>query len=206
MARDWRRSVAVDDQRQTPARRRAAADLDDLWSVGPLSLRSDRRRERHIDVDWRGNDERRRRRRGLLARLDRFAAAAADRADERLAMMMAPEVVVALAAAPEGVTLAGPVRKYDRRRPQPDDRPRRGRSDGRGDERRLVQVLLNVISNAIKFTDVGAVTIRARAVGDMFEIEVKDTGPGIAPEDRRASSRRSSRPTPAPRANTAARG
>ena len=55
---------------------------------------------------------------------------------------------------------------------------------GRGDERRLVQVLLNVISNAIKFTDVGAVTIRARAGGDMFEIVVKDTGPGIAPEDQ----------------------
>jgi signal transduction histidine kinase len=55
---------------------------------------------------------------------------------------------------------------------------------GRGDERRLVQVLLNVISNAIKFTDEGAVTIRARAVADMFEIVVVDTGPGIAPDDQ----------------------
>jgi signal transduction histidine kinase len=55
---------------------------------------------------------------------------------------------------------------------------------GRGDERRLVQVLLNVLSNAIKFTDEGGVTIRARAIGDMFEIIVEDTGPGIAPEDQ----------------------
>ncbi|VFU10029.1 Multi-sensor signal transduction histidine kinase [Methylocella tundrae] len=55
---------------------------------------------------------------------------------------------------------------------------------GRGDERRLVQVLLNVLSNAIKFTDEGGVTINARAVADMFEIIVKDTGPGIAPDDQ----------------------
>lgn len=55
---------------------------------------------------------------------------------------------------------------------------------GRGDERRLVQVLLNILSNAIKFADEGAVTIHARAVGEMFEIIVKDTGPGIAPEDQ----------------------
>jgi signal transduction histidine kinase len=55
---------------------------------------------------------------------------------------------------------------------------------GRGDERRLVQVLLNILSNAIKFADEGAVTVHARAVGEMFEIVVKDTGPGIAPEDQ----------------------
>ncbi len=55
---------------------------------------------------------------------------------------------------------------------------------GRGDERRLMQVLLNVVSNAIKFTDKGGVTINARAVDDMFEIVVTDTGPGIAPEDQ----------------------
>ena len=47
-----------------------------------------------------------------------------------------------------------------------------------------MQVLLNILSNAIKFTDAGAVTISARAVGDMFEIIVKDTGLGIAPEDQ----------------------
>ncbi len=55
---------------------------------------------------------------------------------------------------------------------------------GRGDERRLMQVLLNIVGNAIKFTDKGGVTIRARAIGGHFEIAVEDTGPGIAAEDQ----------------------
>ncbi len=55
---------------------------------------------------------------------------------------------------------------------------------GRGDERRLTQVLLNLVGNAIKFTDKGSVTIRALAEGGRFEIAVVDTGPGIKPEDR----------------------
>ncbi len=55
---------------------------------------------------------------------------------------------------------------------------------GRGDERRLTQVLLNIVSNAIKFTDAGGVTIKARAIADKFEIVVDDTGPGIAAEDQ----------------------
>ena len=55
---------------------------------------------------------------------------------------------------------------------------------GRGDERRLTQVLLNLVGNAIKFTDQGSVEISARLVDANFEIAVKDTGPGIAPEDQ----------------------
>ncbi|WP_245276348.1 sensor histidine kinase [Methylocapsa aurea] len=55
---------------------------------------------------------------------------------------------------------------------------------GRGDERRLTQVLLNIISNAIKFTDAGGVTVCARAIGEQFELTIEDTGPGIAPEDQ----------------------
>jgi signal transduction histidine kinase len=54
---------------------------------------------------------------------------------------------------------------------------------GHGDERRLRQILLNMVSNAIKFTDIGSVTINARVEGQNFEIVVKDTGPGIAAED-----------------------
>jgi signal transduction histidine kinase len=54
----------------------------------------------------------------------------------------------------------------------------------RGDERRLTQVLINLIGNAIKFTDVGSVAISAKAVDGFFEIAVRDTGPGIAPEDQ----------------------
>jgi signal transduction histidine kinase len=55
---------------------------------------------------------------------------------------------------------------------------------GYGDERRLSQVLLNLVSNAIKFTEQGGVTIHAKAAGDRYEVAVEDTGPGIAPEDQ----------------------
>jgi signal transduction histidine kinase len=55
---------------------------------------------------------------------------------------------------------------------------------GSGDERRLTQVVLNIVSNAIKFTEQGSVTISASAANGIFEIAIKDTGPGIAPEDQ----------------------
>ena len=55
---------------------------------------------------------------------------------------------------------------------------------GRGDERRLTQVLLNLAGNAVKFTETGAVDILADAVDGHFEITVRDTGPGIAPKDQ----------------------
>ncbi|MET0530074.1 MAG: GAF domain-containing protein, partial [Microvirga sp.] len=54
---------------------------------------------------------------------------------------------------------------------------------GRGDERRLTQVLLNVVGNAIKFTDAGVVSITAGVAGEAFELAVADTGLGIAPAD-----------------------
>ena len=52
---------------------------------------------------------------------------------------------------------------------------------GRGDERRLTQVLLNLVGNAIKFTDVGKVSITGSLSGGSFHIAVRDTGPGISP-------------------------
>jgi signal transduction histidine kinase len=55
---------------------------------------------------------------------------------------------------------------------------------GRGDGRRLTQVLLNIVGNAIKFTDAGSIEIRAKAANGHFNIAVKDTGPGIPPEDQ----------------------
>jgi signal transduction histidine kinase len=55
---------------------------------------------------------------------------------------------------------------------------------GRGDERRLTQVFLNIVGNAIKFTERGSVDIRACAANGSFDIAVRDTGPGIAPHDQ----------------------
>jgi signal transduction histidine kinase len=55
---------------------------------------------------------------------------------------------------------------------------------GYGDERRLTQVLLNVVGNAIKFTDTGHVEIRVTATDEHFMIAVEDTGPGIPPADQ----------------------
>lgn len=53
-----------------------------------------------------------------------------------------------------------------------------------GDRRRIRQILLNLISNACKFTREGSVTLRARVEGDEILFAVSDTGPGIAPEDQ----------------------
>ena len=50
---------------------------------------------------------------------------------------------------------------------------------GFGDEQRLTQVLLNLVGNAIKFTDSGEVRITAKTVNGHFAVGVTDTGPGI---------------------------
>jgi signal transduction histidine kinase len=57
----------------------------------------------------------------------------------------------------------------------------------RGDERKVKQVLLNLLSNALKFTpEGGRVEVRGSIVDGMAEISVTDTGVGIAPEDQEA--------------------
>jgi signal transduction histidine kinase/putative methionine-R-sulfoxide reductase with GAF domain len=53
---------------------------------------------------------------------------------------------------------------------------------GLGDEQRLTQVLLNLVGNAIKFTDTGEVRVTAKAVNGHFNVSVTDTGPGIPVE------------------------
>jgi signal transduction histidine kinase len=55
---------------------------------------------------------------------------------------------------------------------------------GRGDERRLTQVLLNLVGNAIKFTDIGEVAIKASIANGSFNVAVHDTGPGISQVDQ----------------------
>src|SRR5262249_26057305 len=53
---------------------------------------------------------------------------------------------------------------------------------GMGDEQRLTQVLLNLVGNAIKFTDAGEVRVSAKAINGHFAVSVTDTGPGIPEE------------------------
>ena len=55
---------------------------------------------------------------------------------------------------------------------------------GLGDEQRLTQVLLNLVGNAIKFTDKGEVRVTANAVNGRFTVSVVDTGPGIPAHER----------------------
>ena len=53
-----------------------------------------------------------------------------------------------------------------------------------GDALRLKQILLNLVSNALKFTESGGVTLRCARTADGLAFEVADSGPGI-PEDVR---------------------
>ena len=48
---------------------------------------------------------------------------------------------------------------------------------GHGDERKLTQVLLNLVGNAIKFTDEGEVAIKAAATNGTITVSVRDIGP-----------------------------
>ena len=57
----------------------------------------------------------------------------------------------------------------------------------RADERKVKQVLLNLLSNALKFTpEGGKVDVRAREKAGAAEVSVADTGVGISPEDQQA--------------------
>jgi signal transduction histidine kinase len=53
------------------------------------------------------------------------------------------------------------------------------------DENRLVQVLTNIITNSIKYTDTGTVEVTCEATRAGIAIRVKDTGMGISAEDQK---------------------
>ena len=59
-----------------------------------------------------------------------------------------------------------------------------GLPPGHGDGRRLTQVLINLVGNAIKFTDAGEVAIKAETNNGSFHVSVRDTGPGISAADQ----------------------
>lgn len=52
-----------------------------------------------------------------------------------------------------------------------------------GDENRIVQILYNLLGNAVKFTAEGSVKVSVQRAGDLVEVSVEDTGPGI-PQDK----------------------
>jgi len=56
---------------------------------------------------------------------------------------------------------------------------------GIGDEQRIVQVLLNLLGNAIKFTDEGEVGVEVTVSNETFLVSVFDTGPGLSEADQR---------------------
>ena len=53
----------------------------------------------------------------------------------------------------------------------------------RADERRLRQILINILGNAVKFTVHGQVRFRLKYQREMAAFEIDDTGPGISPEE-----------------------
>ena len=57
-------------------------------------------------------------------------------------------------------------------------------SIARGDEQRIAQVLLNLLGNAIKFTDEGEVRVEVTDSDETFLVSVADTGPGISEADQ----------------------
>jgi len=52
-----------------------------------------------------------------------------------------------------------------------------------GDEERIVQIMLNLQTNALKFTEAGSVTTIVTFEDEMLRIETKDTGIGISEQD-----------------------
>jgi signal transduction histidine kinase len=56
---------------------------------------------------------------------------------------------------------------------------------GRGDEQRIAQVILNLLGNAIKFTEQGEVKVEATVSNETFLISVSDTGPGLSEADQK---------------------
>jgi PAS domain S-box-containing protein len=53
------------------------------------------------------------------------------------------------------------------------------------DPKRIQQIMINLVNNAVKFTDTGSITVRVYRVEAYWAFDVTDTGPGIAIEDQK---------------------
>lgn len=53
----------------------------------------------------------------------------------------------------------------------------------RADHKRLMQILVNIVGNAVKFTSKGSVTFKVSYAREIAQIDIADTGPGIAPNE-----------------------
>jgi len=56
---------------------------------------------------------------------------------------------------------------------------------GKGDEQRIAQVLLNLLGNAIKFTEKGEIQVEASVSSETFLVSVSDKGPGLSRNDQK---------------------
>ena len=63
------------------------------------------------------------------------------------------------------------------------------------DRDKVLQILINLISNALKYSPGGTVTVSARRAGEFVEVSVRDEGPGIPQEQRRILFERFGRAT-----------
>lgn len=54
-----------------------------------------------------------------------------------------------------------------------------------GDAFRIKQILDNIISNALKYTDEGSISVSARTAGSRLQVDIADTGRGMTPEETR---------------------
>jgi signal transduction histidine kinase len=56
---------------------------------------------------------------------------------------------------------------------------------GKGDQQRIAQVILNLLGNAIKFTEEGKIVVEATVSNESFLVSVSDTGPGLSETDQK---------------------
>jgi len=57
-----------------------------------------------------------------------------------------------------------------------------GKRAVRGDDRKLRQILINLLGNSVKFTDRGLISLKVEQSGQRYTFSVEDTGPGITEE------------------------